>query len=109
MRHPRLSIALMGLLLTAHANADSPVERIQRLQGDIDRASERGAFTRVQTLQTELAQVSAESGAFSVAARQYELLLAARPSKWERVRLSIELGKGRDALGDYGASISAYQ
>src|SRR5690348_3909565 len=98
-------IWIFAILLTAitapSRAAETPWERIRRLEGSINRASERGDFARVQSLRLELAQHTAGIGEYALAARQYELLLASRPRKFERVRYFIELGRMRDALQDY--------
>src|SRR5580692_6128266 len=73
--------------------AGTPEEITSRLQQAIDRASEQGNYQHVQALRLELAQHYAGTGSYALAARQYELLLASRPSRNERVSFSIELGK----------------
>jgi tetratricopeptide (TPR) repeat protein len=80
-----------------------------RLQRSIDRASERGNYRQVQALRFELAQRYAAAKAYGQAARQYELLLASRPSKRDRVSYFVELGKMRAADQNYGGAIAAFQ
>lgn len=87
----------------------STKDLIAHLQRQIDRASEEGNYTQMQALRLDLARYYAATGDYGLAARQYELLLASRPSKRERVDFFIQLGKMRDALHDYGTAIQAYE
>jgi tetratricopeptide (TPR) repeat protein len=89
--------------------AGTAEEVTHRLQHSIDVASERGNYSQLQSLRLELAQHYAAIGSFALAARQYELLLASRPGRHERVDFSIELGKMRDADHDYDRAIAALQ
>src|SRR4051812_23059135 len=89
--------------------AGSFEEVTNRLEREIDRASEQGKYSSVQALRLELAQHYAAKGAYARAARQYELLLASRPSRSERVSYFIELGKMRDADREYDAAIGSFQ
>jgi len=107
-----LWLILLSLAVPAGAAplvAGTAEEVVTRLQRSIDRASEKGQFRQVQTLRLELAQHYTASGAFALSARQYELLLASRPSKRDRVEHSIALGKMRDADRNYSGAIAAYQ
>jgi tetratricopeptide (TPR) repeat protein len=84
-------------------------ESASRLERGIDQASEQGNYERVQTLRLELAERCAAAQRYAEAARQYELLLASRPSRRQRVEMFIQLGKMRVALQDFGGAISAFQ
>jgi tetratricopeptide (TPR) repeat protein len=105
---------IVGSMNLAPAMAAAPVagtveEITVRLQRSIDRASERGNYRQVQALRLELAQRYGAAGAYAQAARQYELLLASRPSKRDRVNYFVELGRMRDAGQNYSGAIAAYQ
>ncbi len=102
---------ILGTLSVAQAApvAKNPDDVIVRLQNSIDRALERGQFGQVQTLRAELAQRYAAAGAFALSARQYELILASRPLKRDRVEYSIALGRMRDADRNYSGAIAAFQ
>jgi len=80
----------------------------QQLQNQIDRASERGRFDEARVFRLQLAQQATGAGYFLEASRQYELLLASRPGKKERVRLFTELGRLREAVSDWSGAIAAY-
>src|SRR5205823_13628385 len=67
-----------------------------KLQQEIDEASEQGKFSYVQKLRLDLAEHFAATGDYADAARQYELILASRPGRSQRVKYFIELGKMRD-------------
>jgi tetratricopeptide (TPR) repeat protein len=84
-------------------------ERIRGWQEAIDRASEAGETARVNALRRELAHYAEGVGEYVQAARQYELLLALRPPRRERVRLFVQLGKVRDALQEYDKALNAFQ
>ena len=56
-----------------------------------------------------MAELAWQSGDHALAARQYELLLASRPRRTERVRLFMLLGREKEALQEYGAAIQAYE
>ena len=77
-------------------------------QADIDRASEKGDFGTVQNVRMRLADYAAAVGHNDLAARQYELILASRPGRADRVRYSIRLGKTRMVLQDYVRAIQAF-
>jgi tetratricopeptide (TPR) repeat protein len=81
----------------------------RQLLSAIDRASENGHEAEVRALRLELARQATLNGYYFDAARQYELLLAARPAKKERVRLFTELGRLRESTGDYVGAIAAYE
>ena len=86
----RLLLACLFFISIKNASCAAPVagtpeEIVSRLQQAIDRASEQGNYQRVQTLRLELAQHYVSTSAYALAARQYELLLASRPSRKERV------------------------
>ena len=72
----------------------------------IDRSSEKGDFGTVQDLREKLADYAAGTGRYDLAARQYELLLATRPGRKERIRFFTRLGQMRMALNDYGRAIA---
>lgn len=102
---------LIPLLSTLTFTAGAPPQedpQINRLLGQIDQSSERGNFSVVQNLRMQLAEYAVERRRFDIAARQYELLLAARPAKKERVRLYTRLGKMRMVLGDYSRAIASF-
>ena len=64
------------------ARAESAEDQtITRWLADIDRSSEKGDFEMVQTLRMRLADYAAGTQRYDLAARQYELLLAARPHR----------------------------
>jgi tetratricopeptide (TPR) repeat protein len=94
---------------TAAPVAGTAEEIVSRLQHAIDRASEQGNYSHMQALRLELAQHYTDTREYGLAARQYELLLASRPARHERVRYFVELGKMREAINDYGGAISSYQ
>jgi tetratricopeptide (TPR) repeat protein len=98
-----------GIFLSVPLRAETPVEKAAHLQTQIERASERGSFSLVQTLRLERAENLKALGRYVDAAREYELLLSARPSKTERVKFFIELGRLRDASQDYSGAISSFQ
>lgn len=74
----------------------------------IEKLSERGDLSAVRHERQDLAEYAFSAGHFDVAARQFELLLAARPRKAERVKLSTRLGHARMAQQDYSRAIAAY-
>jgi tetratricopeptide (TPR) repeat protein len=97
------------LLASPHAFAESNEDqKITRWLSDIDRSSEKGDFNVVQDLRGKLADYAAATGRYDLAARQYELLLASRPGRAERVKIFTKLGHMRMALKNYGQAISAY-
>src|SRR5438445_730092 len=83
-------------------------QKITHWLSEIDTSSERGDFGVVQEIRARLADYAAGIGRYDLAARQYELLLAARPGRVERVKIFTKLGHMRMALKDYGRAISAY-
>ena len=101
----------LGLFPNAYAGPVAVTNETQALQLEqaIDRASEQGNYSHVQELRLELAKHYASTAEFGSAARQYELLLASRPSRHERVGYFVELGKMRYALENYDGAIAAYQ
>lgn len=92
----------------AIGGAETHDQRIGRWLSEIDRASEKGDFGHVQELRLKLAEFAAGIGRYDFAARHYELLLAARPRRSERVKLFVRLGTMRTALGDYSRAIGAF-
>jgi tetratricopeptide (TPR) repeat protein len=96
------------MMLTGAVSAASSLT-VGILQRQIDDAAEHGNFARVQLLRLQLAETFRDSSDYVQAARQYELLLASRPSRSERVSYSIQLGKMREATEDYSGAVSAYQ
>jgi len=104
-----LVVSCIALRAGAVPVAGTPEETTSRLQRAIDRASEQGNYQHVQSLRLELAEHYAGTGAYALAARQYELLLASRPSRRERVAFFIELGKMRDADHNYGGAIQSFE
>jgi tetratricopeptide (TPR) repeat protein len=106
------ALLLCGFLaLTRHAWAAAETPDDQKITHwlvDIDRSSEKGDFDTVQDLRAKLADYAAATGRYEVAAKQYELLLASRPGRAERVKLFTKLGHMRMALQNFGQAISAY-
>lgn len=80
-----------------------------RLEDAIRRYSEDGRLAELRAARLELARHARDAGAYLTAARQYELLLASRPPRHERVRFFIELGRMRESVQDYSGAISAYE
>jgi tetratricopeptide (TPR) repeat protein len=86
--------------------ADDP--KVESFLSRIDRASEKGDMDVAQNLRGKLADYAAETGRYTLAARQYELLLATRPHRKERVRLFTRLGLMHMALKDYSRAIASF-
>jgi tetratricopeptide (TPR) repeat protein len=100
---------MMFLLIASTVHAEVKEDpRINGLITNMDRASEKGDFSTVQTLRSQLADYEAQVGRYDLAAGQYELLLAARPSRKERIHFYTQLGKMRMALEDYSRAIAAF-
>jgi tetratricopeptide (TPR) repeat protein len=95
--------------LAAVPAAGNSEEATNRLLRSIDQASEQGNYRHVQGLRLQLAQHYAGTGAYALAARQYELILATRPPRRDRVDYFIELGRMRDLDRDYDRAIAAYE
>jgi tetratricopeptide (TPR) repeat protein len=109
VKYKPLALLSLSAALAAHAGT-VPFETTERqLESAIDRASEQGHFDEVGALRLELARQATARGFYFDAARQYELLLAARPSRKERVRLFTELGRLRETTGDFAGAIHAYE
>lgn len=105
-------MALLGCSLplwAASPVAGTSEDVVHRLERAIDRALERGHYRQLQTLREELATYYESQRIYGLAARQYELLLASRPSRRDRIEYSIALGHMREANEDYGNAIAAYQ
>lgn len=106
-------IVLLGLaVLPARAAtlvAGTFEEGVSRLEQAISRASERGDFPLVQSLRLDLAKRYAGAQRYVEAARQYELVLASRPSRRQRVELFVALGRMRFALQDFNGAIGAFE
>src|SRR5258706_1879748 len=95
--------------MVSHVCAEIPEDqKITSWLAIIDRSSEKGDFDAVQDVRAKLADYAAATGRYDLAARQYELLLASRPGRAERVKLFTKLGHMRMALQNYGQAISAY-
>jgi tetratricopeptide (TPR) repeat protein len=105
----RMALVALLALSPLMSFADTHQEKVRGWQRAIERASEKGGTSRVLALRLELARYAAGSGDYAEAARQYELILAVRPGKKERVRLFVELGKVRAALNEYSRAIGAFQ
>jgi tetratricopeptide (TPR) repeat protein len=92
--------------------ADAPAlaedSKIAQWINQIDRSSESGDFNAVQAIRMKMADYAAQEGRYDFAAGQYELLLAARPGRAERVRVFTKLGNMRMALQDYSRAISSF-
>jgi tetratricopeptide (TPR) repeat protein len=101
-----LCIAASGLAATGGPAPEDP--EIEGLLSRIDRLSEKGDLDTVQNLRGKLADYAAETGRYDLAARQYELLLATRPRRKERVRFFTRLGQMRMALKDYSRAIVSF-
>jgi len=102
-----LAIFLMGGALSAAESAPED-QKIEGWLNRIDRLSEKGDFDAVLDLRTQLADYAAGTGRYNLAARQYELLLATRPRRRDRVRFFTQLGKMRMALQDYSRAIASF-
>jgi tetratricopeptide (TPR) repeat protein len=89
--------------------AETPQEQLERLQRSIEGASELGRVDRVKVLRLELAETLDHLSDYAGAARQYELVLASRPLKRERVKLFVKLGRMRSAMQNYSGAIGAFQ
>src|SRR5258708_2591060 len=83
-------------------------QQITRWLSEIDQSSEKGDFSTVQIVRMRLADYAASVGRYDLAARQYELLLAGRPGRADRVRYFKRLGKTRMAMQDYVRAITAF-
>ncbi len=106
-------IALIGVAapfcFMGVVRAESPDDqKITRFLAAIDRASEGGDFSSLQTLRMQLADFAGLIGRYDLASRQYEMLLAGRPGRADRVRYFTRLGNTRMALKDYGRAIEAF-
>lgn len=93
--------------LEAAVSVQDPVTA--RLEAQIRAASESGRLREVALKRQELAAHAYALGAWEEAERQYELLLASRPPRRERVLYFTELGKIRDAMDDPSGAIDAYE
>jgi len=82
--------------------------KIEGLLTRIDRSSEKGDFSEVQELRVKLADYAASVHRYDLATGQYELLLASRPGRKDRVRFFTQLGKMHMALEDYSRAIAAF-
>lgn len=100
-------VAIMLGMSVVGGAAERP--RIGELELSIRRASEAGKFSQVQALHKEAAEYCAEALDYACAVKHYELLLAGRPGRRERVGYFLQLGKMREALQDYSGAIAAYQ
>src|SRR5258708_39498930 len=104
-----LLLGFLVLTILPRASAESAEDqKITYLLSDIDHSSEKGDFETVQTLRMRLADYAASIGRYDLASRQYELLLAGRPGRSDRVRYFKRLGKARMAQEDYGRAIGAF-
>src|SRR6266478_7257550 len=93
------AFAGMTLVTPVRLGAETPEDqKITHWLADIDHSSEKGDFNVVQDLRGKLADFAASTGRFDLAARQYELLLASRPGRAERVKIFTKLGYMRMAL-----------
>lgn len=99
--------AVIALGSWCHADKEDP--KIAQLINDIDQASEKGDYSRIQLLRSRLADYAADVKRYDFATQQYELLLAGRPRKADRIRYFVRLGHVRYALGDYSRAIQAYE
>jgi len=105
----RLSVFIFLISTSLWAAAQTPVDpKIEDYLKRIDRYSEKGDFDTVLNVRTKLADYAATTGHYDVAERQYELLLATRPGRRDRVRFFTQLGKMRMALQDYSRAIASF-
>ena len=100
--------SVMSGISILYASGPDTDPKIAGLQARIDQLSEKGDYATVFQLRKQLADYAAGNGKYELAARQYELLLASRPPRAERVKLFTKLGYMRMALGDYRGAIAAY-
>ncbi len=105
---------LLAVLLTGGVH--SPVwpavpldVKAATLERSIDTAAEQGRIDQVEVFRLQLADRYVELKQIPEAIRQFELLLASRPSKTKRVRYFTRLGQLQDHIGDYGRAISSFQ
>jgi tetratricopeptide (TPR) repeat protein len=101
-----LGMSVTGAGMPVAGSSDDVIRRLER---DIDRASERGRSKEIQSLREQLAKNYIAQSQYGLAARQYELLLASRPSRRDRIQYNIALGQMREAVQNYGGAIAAYQ
>ena len=104
-----VAVVVMGIWSPSFAGKQPQDVNITQMLADIEGASERGDFEKVQILRMRLADHSAKIGQHELAVRQYDLLLAGRPGKADRVRYCKRLGNSCMALEDYSRAIQAYQ
>ncbi len=109
-RWRRASLVVLSLCAWPCFAAPDPSvdQKIATWLAQIDKASERGQYSDVQRLREDLASFAAGVGRPELAARQYEMLLAARPRRAERVKFFTRLGDMRMAMKDFSRAISAY-
>ena len=87
-------LVLMSIVPRLRAESASvDDQKIAGWQSDIEHASEKGDYSAVQNVRMRLADYAAVIGRNDLAVRQYELILASRPGRADRVRYSIRLGK----------------
>jgi len=106
----RFGVAILfGFTGVLRAAPVSPDAVVIRLEEAIRRYSEAGRLVELRGVRQELADHARRTGAYLTAARQYELLLASRPPRQERIRLFVELGRMREAVQDYRSAIASYE
>jgi len=109
MKKAFLLSCFLALRMTSPAFAQVVEDqKIEGLLSRIDRSSEKGDLGTVQDLRGKLADYAAGTGRYDLAARQYELLLATRPRRKERVQFFTHLGRMRMALKDYSRAIASF-
>jgi tetratricopeptide (TPR) repeat protein len=103
------SVVLLILSIAGFLRADGSEDpKITRWLLDIDHYAEKGDYGVIQDLRAKLADYAGATGRYDLAARQYEILLASRPGRLERVKTFKKLGHMRMELHDYSGAIKAY-
>jgi tetratricopeptide (TPR) repeat protein len=75
----------------------------------IDKLLEKGDYSNAHQAREDLARAAAKAERYEIASKQYELLLAARPRKADRIKFSTRLGHIHMARKDYSRAIAAYE
>src|SRR5438445_654329 len=91
----------LGFFSTSARAAIALDPKADALEKSIDKASEQGRIDQVEAFRLELAERYVTLNNIPEAIREYELLLASRPSKAKRVRYFTRLGQLQDQLNDY--------
>jgi tetratricopeptide (TPR) repeat protein len=105
----RLTMLVLLFSASVWAAGQTPADpKIEDWLKKIDHYSEKGDLGTVQELRAKLADYAAAAGRYDLAEGQYELLLATRPGRSDRVRFFTQLGKMRMALKDYSRAIASF-